>query len=89
MPSEDRIQTAPCLRLRERKVKGLGFEGAHGHPLSVDGIEAADCIAEDKEAIREAPEFFVAAPEAPGKTKMYHLREGLTVLDGLVQVGHS
>src|ERR1700722_2734330 len=43
---------------RETSIQYLSFDGAYGHTLSVNGIEAAHRISDDEISIGEAAHFF-------------------------------
>jgi hypothetical protein len=58
-----------------------------GHALPVDRVEAADCVAEHEEAVRESPQALVAAPDVRREAEPDGVVERLCGCDRLAKIG--
>ena len=85
-PDVAQVCRVAAASMGEMAAQGGSLEGGDGHPLSVDRVERAHCVTEDRQAVREAGEPVVAVPDRRRVAVGDRLVEGLGILQYLVHV---
>jgi hypothetical protein len=67
-------------------AKGERFERRNGHPLPVDGVEAADAVAQDNKAVGKADQPLVSTPDAHREPEGHRVINGFCLADRFVDV---
>jgi hypothetical protein len=62
------------------------LQRGHRHALAVDGIGAAQAVADRQESLGQASEPLVSTPHAGGKAERHRIVERLGVLDRVVDI---
>src|SRR5450631_4229334 len=68
----------------EKPLEQARLQGGHAHTLAVDGIEAADCVADGQKAAGEDVESLEMAPHALGEAVARDPVQALGVADRVI-----
>src|SRR3954454_1014229 len=83
---EGRVDPARIPSAGQRSIQAIRLDGAHGHALAVDRVEAAHRIAQNNQAFREARELLVVPPQAACEAMVHNVRQGFEIADDVIKL---